>query len=128
MPAAASRSRRPRAAPRRPTCGSAARCSAAAAAAALGGYGNTNEGKIIAAAFMDNYNGVVRAVRNDSSLQRSVGTLKAEAAAGGSDQGRRGFNEGDVIADEDRERPPAGAAQRHREAARAHSAAVKSSS
>ena len=24
--------------------------------AALGGYGNTNEGKIIAAAFMDNYN------------------------------------------------------------------------
>ena len=48
-----------------------------------GGYGNTNEGKIIAAAFMDNYNNVVKVVRNDSSLQRNVGTLKQEAAAGG---------------------------------------------
>ena len=51
--------------------------------AAGGGYGNTNEGKIIAAAFMDNYNKVVSVVRNDPSLQRNVGTLKQEAAAGG---------------------------------------------
>lgn len=65
--------------------------------AAGGGYGNTNEGKIIAAAFMDNYNGVVRTVRNDSSLQRNVGTLKAEAAAGGTTKVGGGFNEGDVI-------------------------------
>ena len=64
---------------------------------AIGGYGNTNEGKIIAAAFMDNYNGVVRTVRNDSSLQRNVGTLKAEAAAGGTTKVGGGFNEGDVI-------------------------------
>lgn len=52
------------------------------AGAAGGGYGNTNEGKIIAAAFMDNYNGVVGVVRNDPSLQRNVGTLREEAAAG----------------------------------------------
>ena len=67
------------------------------AGGAIGGYGNTNEGKIIAAAFMDNYNGVVRAVRNDPSLLRSVGTLKAEAAAGGATKAGAVFNEGDVI-------------------------------
>src|SRR4029078_7973663 len=41
--------------------------------AAGGGDGNTNEGKIIAAAFMDNYNNIVNVVRNDASLQRNVG-------------------------------------------------------
>ena len=65
--------------------------------AAGGGYGNTNEGKIIAAAFMDNYNKVVGVVRNDSSLQRNVGTLKQEAAAGGTKKGGAVFNEGDVL-------------------------------
>jgi hypothetical protein len=65
--------------------------------AAGGGYGNTNEGKIIAAAFMDNYNNVVNVVRNDSSLQRNVGTLKAEAAAGGATKTGAVFGEGDVI-------------------------------
>ena len=39
--------------------------------AAAGGYGNTNEGKIIAAAFMDNYNNVVKVVRNDPSLSET---------------------------------------------------------
>ena len=62
-----------------------------------GGYGNTNEGKIIAAAFMDNYNNVVKVVRNDPSLQRSVGTLKEEASAGGTRKAGAVFNEGDVI-------------------------------
>ena len=65
--------------------------------AGAGGYGNTNEGKIIAAAFMDNYNNVVKAVRNDPSLQRSVGTLKEEAAAGGKTKAGAVFNEGDVV-------------------------------
>ena len=67
------------------------------AAAAGGGYGNTNEGKIIAAAFMDNYNNVVKVVRNDPSLQRNVGTLKQEAAAGGTTKAGAVFNEGDVV-------------------------------
>jgi hypothetical protein len=62
-----------------------------------GGYGNTNEGKIIAAAFMDNYNKVVGVVRNDPSLQRNVGTLKQEAAAGGATKAGSVFSEGDVL-------------------------------
>lgn len=62
-----------------------------------GGYGNTNEGKIIASAFMDNYNQIVKVVRNDPSLQRNVGTLKQEAAAGGSRKAGAVFNEGDTI-------------------------------
>ena len=49
------------------------------AAGGVGGYGNTNEGKIIAAAFLDNYNKIVQVVMNDPSLQRNVGTLKQEA-------------------------------------------------
>jgi hypothetical protein len=66
-------------------------------AAAGGGYGNTNEGKIIAAAFLDNYNNVVKSVRSDPNLVRSVGTLKQEAAAGGSAKSGAVFNEGDVL-------------------------------
>jgi hypothetical protein len=62
-----------------------------------GGYGNTNEGKIIAAAFMDNYNKIVTVIRNDSSLQRKVGTLKQEAAAGGAKKAGAVFDEGDVV-------------------------------
>jgi hypothetical protein len=65
--------------------------------AAAGGYGNTNEGKIIASAFMDNYNKVVKTVRSDPSLVRNVGTLKEEAAAGGTTQAGAVFSEGDVL-------------------------------
>jgi curli biogenesis system outer membrane secretion channel CsgG len=63
----------------------------------FGGYGNTNEGKIIAASFADNYNNIVRVVRNDPSLQRDVGTLAQEAAAGGATKAGAVFNEGDVL-------------------------------
>jgi hypothetical protein len=62
-----------------------------------GGYSSTNEGKIIAAAFMDNYNQLVQVIRNDPSLQRNVGTLKEEAAKGGSTKAGAVFNEGDVL-------------------------------
>ena len=64
---------------------------------AAGGYGNTNEGKIIAAAFLDNYKKVVSVIRNDPSLQRDVGTLKQEAAAGGKAGAGPVYNEGDVV-------------------------------
>jgi hypothetical protein len=67
------------------------------AAGGIGGYGNTNEGKIIAASFADNYNNVVKVIRNDPSLQRNVGTLAQEAAAGGSTKAGAVFNEGDVL-------------------------------
>ena len=63
----------------------------------LGGYSNTNEGKIIAAAFLDNYNQIVGVVRGDESLQRSVGTLRQEAAAGGKTKAGAVFEEGDVL-------------------------------
>ena len=64
---------------------------------AAGGYGNTNEGKIIAAAFMNNYNNIVNVVRGDPNLQRNVGTLAQEAAAGGTRQAGAVFGEGDVL-------------------------------
>jgi len=66
--------------------------------AAGGGYGNTNEGKILAASLMDNYNKIVKVVRDDPSLQRNVGTLKQEAAQGGVKKSGAAFNEGDVLA------------------------------
>ena len=62
---------------------------------AIGGYGNTNEGKIIAAALLDNYNKVVGVVRGDPSLQRDVGTLREEA--GKKTASGPVYNEGDVV-------------------------------
>ena len=53
---------------------------------------------------MDNYNNVVKVVRNDPSLQRNVGTLKQEAAGGGTTKAGAVFNEGDVADAEDRQR------------------------
>ena len=60
----------------------------------LGGYGNTNEGKIIAAAFMDNYNNIV----GSSAMTRAA--AQRRFAEGGSRQGGvagRTFAEGDVL-------------------------------
>jgi hypothetical protein len=62
---------------------------------ALGGYANTNEGKVIAASFADNYNGIVRSVRANPSLQRDVGSLAEEA--GKRTKAGAVFNEGDVL-------------------------------
>ena len=65
--------------------------------AGLGGYERTAEGKVIAASLADNYNGIVRAVRGNPSLQRNVGSLDKEAAAGGATRAGAVFNEGDVL-------------------------------
>jgi hypothetical protein len=65
------------------------------AAVGLGGYEKTAEGKIIAASLADNYNGIVRAVRGNPSLQRNVGSLATEAA--GVAKAGAVFNEGDVL-------------------------------
>jgi curli biogenesis system outer membrane secretion channel CsgG len=62
---------------------------------AIGGYGKTNEGKIIAAALLDNYNKVVGVVRGDPSLQREVGSLRDEA--GRKTVAGAVYNEGDVV-------------------------------
>ncbi len=65
------------------------------AVGAFGGYQNTNEGKILVASLMDNYNNIVRSVRNQPSLHRDVGTLAEEA----SKKTKAGavFNEGDTV-------------------------------
>jgi curli biogenesis system outer membrane secretion channel CsgG len=39
----------------------------------LGGYGDTNEGKIVASALLDNYNKIVRVVRSMGATQRTSG-------------------------------------------------------
>ena len=62
---------------------------------AFGGYGNTNEGKMLASSLMDNYNNVVRSVRGQPSLHRDVGSLAEEA--GKKNKGGAVFNEGDVL-------------------------------
>jgi len=62
----------------------------------VGGYGKTNEGKIIAAALLDNFNNVVEVVRGDNSLQRNVGTLRDETAR--KITSGAVFNEGDIVA------------------------------
>jgi hypothetical protein len=62
---------------------------------AVGGYGNTNEGKIIAAALMNNYNKIVGVVKGDPSLQRDVASLREEA--GKKTVGGAVYNEGDVV-------------------------------
>jgi hypothetical protein len=66
-----------------------------AGAVALGGYSNTNEGKVIAASFADNYNGIVRSVRGNPSLQRKVTSLSQEA--GNVVKAGATYAEGDVL-------------------------------
>jgi len=59
----------------------------------LGGYSNTDEGRVIAAGFADNLNGIVRLVRADPGLQRDVSAaLGGEPATAGAV-----FNPGDVV-------------------------------
>ena len=65
--------------------------------AGVGGYGSTAEGKVIAASLMNNYNQIVTVIRNDPNLQRDVGSLASEAAAGGSTKAGAVFTEGDVL-------------------------------
>jgi hypothetical protein len=52
--------------------------------AALGGYSNTNEGKVIAASFLDNWNNIVRNIRNNPSLIQAKAGPAAQANAAGS--------------------------------------------
>ena len=54
--------------------------------AALGGYSNTNEGKVIVASFVDNWNNIVRNVRKSPSLLQARGGAAAQANAANSVQ------------------------------------------
>lgn len=51
-----------------------------------GGYSSTSEGKIIAASFRDNYNNIVRSLRNNPNMKADAPKMGAV------------FNEGDVLA------------------------------
>jgi curli biogenesis system outer membrane secretion channel CsgG len=47
-----------------------------------GGYGNTNEGKVVVASFLDNWNNIVRNIRNNPSLvQARAGVASQQNAA-----------------------------------------------
>lgn len=64
--------------------------------AALGGYTNTNEGKVITASYLDNWNNIVRSVRNNPSLIQAKAGPAAQANAAGSVQAGAAA-EGDVM-------------------------------
>jgi hypothetical protein len=63
------------------------------ASALGGGYGNTNEGKVVVASFIDNWNNIVRSIRNNPSLvkpmagvasqQNAAMSMRADAGAPG---------------------------------------------
>jgi hypothetical protein len=49
-----------------------------------GGYTNTNEGKVIAASLLDNWNNIVRSIRNNASLIQAKAGVASQANAAGS--------------------------------------------
>ncbi|HEY2979124.1 MAG TPA: CsgG/HfaB family protein, partial [Burkholderiaceae bacterium] len=64
--------------------------------AALGGYTNTNEGKVITASFLDNWNNIVRVVRDNPSLVQARAGKASQANAAQSVQAGAAA-EGDVM-------------------------------
>ncbi len=61
----------------------------------LGAYENTAEGKVIAASFLDNWNNIVRAIRNNPQLARTASDTRKES---GKVVTADGWAEGDVLA------------------------------
>lgn len=66
------------------------------AVAGAGGYTNTNEGKVIMASFVDNYNNVVKSVREDPNLPR-LSPEQVRALMTGAPQAGGGFQQGDIV-------------------------------
>ncbi|MCC6473812.1 MAG: peptidoglycan-binding protein [Burkholderiales bacterium] len=62
-----------------------------------GAYTNTAEGKVVAAALLDNYNNIVRAIRNQPSLIQARPSTASQQNAAASVQAGDGLNAGDVI-------------------------------
>ncbi len=52
--------------------------------AAFGAYTNTNEGKVITASYLDNWNNIVRSIRNNPSLIQAKAGQASQANAAGS--------------------------------------------
>ena len=65
------------------------------AAGGLGAYTNTPEGKVIAASYMDNWNNIVRSIRNNPQLARQDINLKQES--GKVVQAGAAFEKGDAV-------------------------------
>lgn len=65
------------------------------AVGALGAYENTAEGKVVASGFLDNWNNIVRAIRDNPDMQRQQISLKGPS--GKPTQAGAGFQTGDVI-------------------------------
>lgn len=65
------------------------------AVGALGAYENTAEGKVVASGFLDNWNNIVRAIRDNPDMQRQQISLKGPS--GKPTQAGAGFQSGDVI-------------------------------
>lgn len=66
------------------------------AAGGMGGYTNTNEGKVIVASFIDNWNNIVRAIRNNPSLVQAKAGIASQQNAAASVQAGAAA-EGDVM-------------------------------
>jgi Curli production assembly/transport component CsgG len=64
--------------------------------AAFGAYTNTNEGKVITASFLDNWNNIVRAVRSNASLIQAKAGPASQANAAASVKANAA-NSGDVM-------------------------------
>lgn len=62
----------------------------------LGGYGSTSEGKLIAAAFLDNYNKIVLAIKNEPSLTASKAVDASTQNAANSTEANA-FGAGDTL-------------------------------
>lgn len=67
------------------------------AALGIGAYENTNEGKVVAASFLDNYNNIVRTIRNNPSLIAAKPNAASQANANASVRAGEVFNVGDVV-------------------------------
>lgn len=63
---------------------------------AAGGYSDTDEGKVIAASFLDNYNNIVESVRGNPILP-PLSPEEIRARMTGQPQAGGGFSEGDII-------------------------------
>lgn len=62
----------------------------------VGGYSNTNEGKVIAASFIDNWNNIVRTIRNNPSLIQAKAGIASQQNAANSVQANAA-SEGDIM-------------------------------
>lgn len=62
-----------------------------------GAYTNSAEGKVIAAALLNNYNSIVQAIKNKPELISANGPTASKSNAKNSTQAGFGFNNGDVI-------------------------------